>query len=155
MFALSLIVPVFITVRIVPPDYPNHPTFKDLLSVCGARQNCIFRPALQDSCTEINITKKRLLHIVLSESAAVIFKIKRIIKQFKKSHPDIIIVNPKPLSRKTQGLFLCLEVIFYAVPYHRCHHHYYVFILSCIRTEMRYPHELFTRAHSETWHGTC
>ena len=105
MFALSLIVPVFITVRIVPPDYPNHPTFKDLLSVCGARQNCIFRPALQDSCTEINITKKRLLHIVLSESAAVIFKIKRIIKQFKKSHPDIIIVNPKPLSRKTQGLF--------------------------------------------------
>ena len=54
--------------------------------------------------------KKRLLHIVLSESAAVIFKIKRIIKQFKKSHPDIIIVNPKPLSRKTQGLFLCLEV---------------------------------------------
>ncbi len=110
MFALSLIVPVFITVRIVPPDYPNHPTFKDLLSVCGARQNCIFRPALQDSCTEINITKKRLLHIVLSESAAVIFKIKRIIKQFKKSHPDIIIVNPKPLSRKTQGLFLYLEV---------------------------------------------
>lgn len=49
MFALSLIVLVFITVRIVPPDYPNHPTFKDLLSVCGARQNCIFRPALQDS----------------------------------------------------------------------------------------------------------
>jgi len=92
LFALSLIVPVFITVRIVPPDYPNHPAFKDLLSVCGARQNCIFRPALQDGGTEINITKKGLLHIVLSESAAVIFKIKHIIKQFKKSHPDIIIM---------------------------------------------------------------
>ena len=29
-------------------------------------------------------TKKGLLHIVLAESAAVIFKIKRITKQFKK-----------------------------------------------------------------------
>ena len=33
----------------------------------------------------LNQRKKGLLHIVLAESAAAIFKIKRIIKQFKKA----------------------------------------------------------------------